>query len=335
MTAPTPALEHSLALSGAAVHAAAPAAPPAAPAYQHLQLPSVDAPWRYAWAYGRAAWASLLGPHRLRAGATDHYSAPMQVSLRLAHRWRALFDVPARAAPRVPLLSNECVATLMQARLLADLGPNLRHVVHVRHRTVHHAGVEVNTRSRDQRLSCHVQRVLRVGEDRAMVEMRTVVHDAQGQLLSEVDDGFLIDQLPPEQLAGLPSDTVLMRELLGLRRRLPRLSTLIGEARLSEMSVPASMGRRYGRIAGNLNPVHCCRLGAWLMGVQRPCLQALALRNLVVRHLAELGVALDRLALTFAAPTLLGQTLMLVVDGDEIEVHDAKGHLVAFGTAGG
>ena len=335
MTAPTPALDHSLALSGTAAHAQAPAAAAAAAAYQNLQLPSVDTPWHYAWAYGRAAWASLLGPHRLRQGASNHYSAPMHVSLRLANRWRALFDVPARAAPRVPLLSHESVATLMQARLLADLGPKLRHVAHLRHRTVHHAGVEACTRSRDQRLGCHVQRVLRVGEARALIELRTVVHDAQGQLLSEVDDGFLVDQLAPEQLAGLPSDLMLLRELLGVRRRLPRLSTLIGEARLSEMPVPASMGRRYGRIAGNLNPMHCCRLGAWLVGVQRPCLQALALRNLVVRHLAELGVAMERMALTFAAPTLLGQTLMLVVEGEELEVLDAKGHLVAFGTAGG
>ena len=333
MTAPTPALEHSLALPAPTAHADTPASESAPPAYQHLQLPSVDSPWRYAWAYGRAAWVSLLGPHRLRQGASDHYSAPMHISLRLGHRWRALFDVPARAAPQVPLLSNESVATLMQARLFADLGVNMRHVAHLQHRTVHHAAVAEHTRSRDQRLSCHVQRVLRLGEHRVMIEVRTVVHDAGGQLLSEVDDGFLVDQLPADQLAGLPSDRVLLRELLGARRRLPRLSTVVGEARLAEMPVPASMGRRYGRIAGNLNPVHCCRLGAWLMGLQRPCLQALALRNLVVRHLAELGVAMDRLALTFAAPALLGQMLMLVVDGEEIEVHDAKGHLVAFGSA--
>jgi hypothetical protein len=41
------------------------------------------------------------------------------------------------------------------------------------------------------------------------------------------------------------------------------------------------------------------------------------------------------LSLTFVAPAWLGQTLMLVVDGAEVEVHDAKGHLVAFGTVDG
>ena len=334
MSAPTPAFDRSLALPGSAAHVPAPEPHAPLPAYRQLRLPSVDTPWRHAWSYVRAALPGLLGPHSLQLGEADHCSSPMLLSPRLVRRWRALFDVPARAASRVPLLSNESVATLMQVRLFADLGVRLRHLTHLQHRTVHHAAVEDNAGSREQRLSCHLQRVLRVGEDRVMIELRTVVHDADGRLLCELDDGFMVDHLPPESLAGLASDRELLRELLGLRRRLPRLSTLIGEARLSEMAVPASMGRRYGRIAGNLNPVHCCRLGAWLMGARRPSLQALALRNLVVRHLAELGVAMDRLAITFAGPTWLGQMLMLVVEGEEFEVHDAQGRLVAFGTSG-
>jgi len=51
-----------------------------------------------------------------------------------------------------------------------------------------------------------------------------------------------------------------------------------------------------------------------------------------VRHLAELGAPVDRLQLTFAAPAPLGQRLLLVVDGGEVEVHDAQGRLVAFGS---
>lgn len=330
-------MEHLLALPNASTHAELPDATPPGPVHQNrsLELPGIDSTWRYAWAQARTTGASLLSPHGLRRGSACSYSATAHISLRLAHRWRALFDVPSRAASRVPLLSSESVGTLLQARLMADLGFQPRRVTHQRHRTILHAGVQALAGSRQQRLSCHLHRMLRLSEDRLLVELRTVVHDDQGQLLCEIDDGFLVDRLPPEQLAGLPSDRALLRELLGVRCRLPRLSTVVGEARLSEMPVPDSMGRRYGRIAGSFNPLHCCRLGAWLMGASRPCLQTQALRNLVVRHLAELGVAMDWLALTFVAPARLGQTLMLAVDGAEIEVHDAKGHLVAFGTVGG
>ena len=75
------------------------------------------------------------------------------------------------------------------------------------------------------------------------------------------------------------------------------------------------------------------RVGAWLFGLRGPFLQGLALRNLVVRHLAELQLPLDRLSLTFAAPAAVGQTLLLVALGSEVEVHDQAGRLVAFGSS--
>ena len=322
-----PAMDHTLTLPAAQ-------AAPAHPARHTLALPSVSEPWRYAWAYGRKALASVFGAHRLRAAGSRVYHAPVHISPRLALRWRALFDVPARAAASVPLLANQSVGTLLYSQLFADLGINLRHLLHLQHRTLHHASVAVCAKARQQQLTCRVQRVLRLGEDRVLVEVQTLVSAADGSLLSQVEDGFLVRGLPAVDLAGLPSDRGLLRELLGLRRRLPRLSVTDGEARVSAMHVPRQMGLDYGRISGDMNPVHTSRLGAWLFGLKRPFLQGLALRNLVVRHLAELGVAVEHLSLTFASPAYLGQTLLLVVDSDALEVHDAKGRLVAFGRSG-
>ena len=322
-----PAMDHTLSFPSAA--AAQAGHPP-----HTLALPSVSEPWRYAWAYGRHALASLFGPHRLRAQGPRVYHAPVHISPRLALRWRALFDVPARAAATVPLLANQSVGTLLYSQLFADLGLNLRHLLHLQHRTVHHASVAACAKAREQQLTCRVQRVLRLGEDRVLVEVQTQVLAADGSLLSQVEDGFLVRGLPAADLASLPSDRGLLREVLGLRRRLPRLSVNDGEARVSAMDVPRQMGLDYGRISGDMNPVHTSYLGAWLFGLKRPFLQGLALRNLVVRHLAELGVAVEHLSLTFASPAYLGQTLLLVVDSGALEVHDAKGRLVAYGRSG-
>ena len=299
-----------------------------------LALPSVSEPWRYALAYGRLALASLVGPHRVRLQGLRTYHAPVHISPRLAHRWRALFDVPARAAATVPLLANQSVGTLLYSQLFADLGLNLRHLLHLQHRTVHHASVADCAKSRTQHLRCRVQRVLRLGEDRALVEVQTQVLAPDGTLLSQVEDGFLVRGLPGADVAALTADRAKLRDVLGLRRRLPRLSTADGQARVSAMDVPHGMGLAYGRISGDMNPVHTSTLGAWLFGLKRPFLQGLALRNLVVRHLAEMGFSVEQLSLTFASPAYLGQTLLLVVDSGALEVHDAKGRLVAFGACG-
>ena len=323
-------MDHSLTLpnAGDSAHAAPPMQPLA------LSLPSVDEPLRYAWAYWSAALSSLLGAHRLRPERLRPYSAAAPISARQAHRWHAVFDVPARARAFVPLLTNQGVGTLLQARLFADLGVNQRHLHHLRHHTTLHAGVAACARARDQRLTCAVPRVLRLGQDRALVEVQTRVLAADGQLLSQVEDGFAVTGLPQGDLSALPSDRGLLRELLGARRRLPRLTSSEGLALVSEMHVPHDMGWVYGRVSGDMNPVHTCHLGAWLFGLKRPFLQGLALRNLVVRHLAELRRPIEQLSLTFVSPAHLGQCLLLLVSGSALEVHDAKGRLVAFGSSG-
>lgn len=299
-----------------------------------LSLPGVDTPWRYLRAYAGAVLGSLLGTRPLRLDARPAYTAPVLISPRLQRRWRALFDVPARAASAVPMLANQSVGTLIYARIFDDLGLKLRDLLHLRHATVHLAGVSAFTRAREQRLACRVHRVLRLADDRVVVELETRITAPGGELLAVVEDGFLVRGLPAAALAGLRSDRALLRELAGLRRRAPRLSTTEGDALVAEMPVPPGMGLAYGRISGDFNPVHTCRLGAWLFGLKRPFVQGLALRHLVVRHLAELGVGTERLQLTFASPAYIGQTLLLVVQGEALEVHDAEGRLVAFGQAG-
>ena len=303
----------------------------AGPPLTLLDVPSVDSPWRYARAHARSVLAGLIGRQPLRLQAGGSCSAAVSVSPRLSHRWRALFDVPARAATAVPLLTHQSVSTLLHARLVADLGIKLRDLLHLQHRSSHPAGVAAFVRTREQRLSCTVQRVLRLGEDRVLVEVRTLVSAADGRLVATVEDGFLVSHLPPAALAGLPSDRLLLRDLLGLRRRLPRLSITEGDARVAAMPVPHDMGLAYGRISGDIHLARCCRLGAWLSGLKRPVLQGLALRNLVVRHGAELGLPLDGVQLTFASPAYLGQQLLLVALGGDIEVHNGLGRLVAFG----
>ena len=68
--------------------------------------------------------------------------------------------------------------------------------------------------------------------------------------------------------------------------------------------------------------------------MQRPVLQQLGLRDMAVRHLADIGVPLGRLSIAFARPAHLGQTLSLVLQGSRFELQDDRRRLVAYGQAG-
>ena len=297
-----------------------------------LVLPGADQGWRHAACYWMAALGGLLTPHRLRPERARRYGAPVTISDALVARWHRLFGIDGSAG--VPLLYNQSVGTLLYMAVFADLGLNVRHLLHLQHRTVHHAGVAACAAARQQRLVCGLRRALRLGEDRALVELETQILDAGGAPLATVVDAFMVRRLPAADVRALPSDRHVTRELIGLRRRRAQVDPASGDAWRRPLPIGRHLGRAYGQVSGDRNPVHTTAFGAWLFGLPRPFLQGLGLRSLVVRELALDGTPIDRLEMTFASPAYLGQMLGLVVDGDRFEEEDAAGTLVAFGRAG-
>ena len=80
--------------------------------------------------------------------------------------------------------------------------------------------------------------------------------------------------------------------------------------------------------------MHTTPLAARLFGQPRPFAQGLALRNLIVTELHRQWQPLHRLQLTFAQPAYLGQDARLVLRGEDFELLDERGALLAFGHAG-
>ena len=95
--------------------------------------------------------------------------------------------------------------------------------------------------------------------------------------------------------------------------------------------VDLGMGRRFARVSGDANPVHTTPLGARLFGFPGPFLQGLATRNLIVGHLAAIGVDIRCIELALCRPVFCGQTARLVRDGDRFELLDARGAVLAAG----
>lgn len=72
------------------------------------------------------------------------------------------------------------------------------------------------------------------------------------------------------QVVWTATATVLFRRKTGLAARKAAAATAHGMANYHALSAPADLGRRYGRIAGDNNPIHLYPLTARLFGYQRP-----------------------------------------------------------------
>lgn len=300
-------------------------------------LPDVTQRGRYAWAYWRAMLRNLAGSHGLRVSTVEPCAAPMTVTADLRRRWQGLFNATgADGEPNVPVpyLYNQSVGTLLYTQLIAALGINFRHLLHVQHETKHWASVEAWVNTDRQELHASLRGAWRLGDGKALVALRIAIHRSHrdgGALLGTVNDRFIIRRVPDDDLTQLPTGRALLRNLAELRRKDPLLDAAAPGAVTGHVHLPPDMGKRFGQVSGDYNPVHTTRAAARLFGVRRPFLQGLGLRNAVIRQLALHGRPLTRFNISFASPAFLGQTLQVVMLRDEFEVVDEARQVVAFG----
>ena len=304
------------------------------PAARQLALPSAAD----RWAYGCRWWAQVLPDwlqrHRLQPSRAGRYQADFTVSPALHGAFGELFDL-RRSAQEVayPFLHAQGTITLLQARVLADLGVNRRHVRQLRHHTRFPAGSAAYLAATEQRVECSLQRTVRVSPTDVLLLMNTRISNRDGLTVAQVEDGLVVQGLQVAYAVQAEEDDLLRRAVGRMRRRTPELDDGSPNLRMRQLYIGSDAGRRFGRLSGERSPVHHGQLGARLMGRQRPFVQGMYLRNLVCRELAEWGVDQHALQITFTGQAGLGQTLCLLLQGQVFELVDLRGRLIAFGKA--
>lgn len=301
------------------------AAWPAGPRRIPVQVPPVERRFAYAAAYWPLTLRNLVVPHRLRADRARTYSTPFTPHPDAAQRWCRVFSIDERAARGAPFLYGQAAGTLLYMRLFADLGLNFRHLLHLAHQSTHLEPAHGVA----QQVTARVSKVALLGASKAVVTVRSDVARADGHPLLHTEDRFVVRGYAPAQLQGLPMDDSLRCTSFQLARQAPRLR----DAGVWRLPVPVAqdLGRRYGQLSGDMNPVHTTPWAARLFGHRRPFLQGLGTRNLVVGHLAAAGLKLQRLELHLCRPVMCGQILTLAHDGRQIELTDARHTLLACG----
>lgn len=291
-----------------------------------VRVPPVDS-WAYAACYWPLALTNLMRRHRLQAQVQPVFAAPFDPRPGDARRWCEALGLDEPAAARAPFMFAQAVGTVLYMRLFASLGLNFRHLLHLDHASWLGAVAEGR-----QTVSCELVDVVALGAGKVVLSVASDVRAADGCSTLKVRDRFIVRGYSAAQLAHLPLDAELAQSARQQARRKPVLDT----ARAQVLPVPIAIdaGRRFARVAGDANPVHTTRLGARLFGFPGPFLQGLATRNLVVGHLAAIGVDVRQVELRLCRPVFCGQTARLVRDGAQVELLDRHGHLLAAGTVG-
>ena len=295
---------------------------------QRLDLPAIDRGLSYGAVNAWALAQGLLRSHALDSARAGRYGADFQLSKALRLRWHQFFRTdPTR---EIPYLFHSSAATLLTARLMADLGLNLRHVTPLRQVVQLVRDAEPLGQVPEQRLDCRLQRVTQLATGVVSVQILTTVSDQAGLLLATQEDSFAVRHLDTALLPDLQHDRMAASRHAQLRHRQPQIAR--HEANLGEWVVGADWGRGYGRLAGALSLSHGSVLMARLSGQRAPTLPTGCLRNLLVRQLADVGVRPERLTIQHCRPVYLDQRISIAQRDDQFEVSDARGVLLAFGS---
>lgn len=292
-----------------------------------LQLPGIEQRAAYSLAYLRDA---VRGRRPGPAAPRQHgggYATELALTPTLRGRWHAFYRTdPSRA---IPYFYAQAAATLLLRRLFADLGLAPGQVRHLRQVTCHVRGAEPAACVPLQRLSCRLQRIDRSAGGTVVVVTDMLLASADGHALALLEDTFACTGIDASQLAALPRERDLVAGHAALRRQAPQLPRM--DANLGEWVIGLDWGRRYAALSGQMQPRHLVPLAARLLRGNAAVLQPSALRNLVVRHLADVGLMPERLVIDFCRPVLLGDRVGIVQRDDRYEVVDGRGRLVARG----
>ncbi len=298
------------------------AASPAAARTRLLSVPSPRQRGRYALHYWPATLRSLLAPHRMDpAAAPWTYAAPFHPQPDQHARWCDTFGLDAAAAEGAPFLFSQATGTLLYMRLFTDLGLNFRHLLHLRHRATHRPAPAAHQMG-GQTVSARIAAVHALGARKAVVQVACTVSSDDGLVLLNVQDDFIVRGYRPGQLATLPRHPAPPFE--ALNKPTPRWTAGLAPWH-AQVAVAEDLGRRYGRLSGDANPVHTTPWAARLFGHPQPFLQGLATRSLIVGHLAQAGLRITRLDLHLCRPVPCGSTVGLSHDGQRFELSDAAG----------
>jgi len=157
-------------------------------------------------------------------------------------------------------------------------------------------------------------------QDKLVFEGKTTVSDGNGVVLTNKNRILVKNVTPGDwKKLGMEPDSKL-------KTKLQKQFALTDEiSQSSELFFPPSMGQNFGKISGDLNPVHLSPLLARFFGYSQPFLQGLGTANALIAQLANLHKSPRHIKILFTQPVLLGKKMTFKISSDFISLQCSNG----------
>jgi hypothetical protein len=291
-----------------------------------FQTPTSSSSLGYATRFYMKVFQSLKADELLNLGAEV---APLKTNWylteKVTQRWHKVFNYQGEAPQAFTYSAPAGVWALIQ--VLEDLGIKFSRIMHLRSHLLLTSpeGFEVNAH--------YTTSVRYIGarplKTRSVALIfRSDVRDIRGREIMQLEDELYVGGLPAEFVAQLSNEH--------LHVNMAEPNDISIDNPIADQ-IPITIGRRlgsqYGKLSGDLNPLHISSVGARLLGHSGSFIQGLCTANLL---LATLGSHWRRsvrsLSMEFKRPVAQPAKLTLICTLDQFSLIDAKKRVLVTGS---
>ena len=160
-----------------------------------------------------------------------------------------------------------------------------------------------------------------------LIRFQSLVKDITGKDIMTLEDELYVAGLDEELVKNLTLGS-------NAQIRRPSKSQLKNNALADkiDLKIERSMGQKYGKLSGDLNPLHISSIGARLFGHKKSFVQGLCTLNLVISALGKHWKGSIRsMEINFIRPVAQPSIVTIICTLDQFELVDKDGNLLASG----
>ena len=161
---------------------------------------------------------------------------------------------------------------MMLMRIVEDVGVNFRHLMHLKSDITFHPGGRILEPDKTYTLKATLDDIVQLRDDRVTLIRRAWIHDENDERLLINRDFFIILNLAPKYIEELRSTPGFGRHDVSEFENLSKLQAMLTSQDVQRIpiKVPEDMGKRYGKVSGDMNLVHTTRIAARIFGFPKP-----------------------------------------------------------------
>lgn len=284
---------------------------------------------RHGWGYSsRFYYKVFQSLKRQESLALDSQLPTMKTNWYLEseqlQNWQALLDYQQNIPQPFTLSAPAGVWALMQ--VLEDIGICFSRIMHM------NSAVQMMS-SDGFKANQHYSTIVSYlgakaySKTAVLIRFQSVIKDVKGSDIMTVEDELYVAGLDQHYVAKLtlPEDSIIRRATRPL---------LLDNAMADQLTltIKRTTGAKYGKLSGDLNPLHISSIGAKLFGHKQAFVQGLCVLNMVVARLgSHWGKSVQKLKIDFIRPVVQPSKLRLLCTLDRFELIDTHDTLLTAG----